>query len=146
VTCMKRRWLLCLLFLILVAPAMLFSMRSLGRLTFLTANTKASIYVDSKLVQGELLENRRTAVVTTRDQDIAHSYQLVVERDTDSNGDMGFVTDCNQWVAPHLPFLLETRNYPPCKNSPGTHRWPLIQKGSSMQFVLKNQTTINIGR
>ena len=70
--------------------------------------------------------------------------------DTDSTGNMGFVVDCHEWVAPHLPFLLETRSYPPCnmlpEDGPKPWGWPLIDKGNSMQFVTKDQATIGIKR
>jgi hypothetical protein len=95
-------------------------------------------------------EGGTTAVVTTRQAGKNHSYQLFFEGDTDATGDMGFVADCRPWVAPHLPFLPETRNYPPCKklfgDVSGAGRWPLIDKGKSMQFVLKDQSIIKISR
>lgn len=147
---MKTKWLLQgALALLLLAVALVYLHFS-GRLAFLTLNRRATIELNGAPVQGELLEGRRTAVVTTRDPGKIHSYQLFFEGDTDSTGDTGFVLDCNQWVAPHLPLLPETQGYPPCKNLLGngfqTRRWRLIEKGNSMQFVLKDHSTITIRR
>ena len=120
------------------------------RLGFLTLNIHAKIEVNGATVPGEILEGRTTALVTTRESGKSHSYRLFFEGDTDFTGDMGFVVDCGPWVAPHLPFLPETRNYPPCKGflegASRTGRWPLIDKGKSMQFVLRDQSTVRINR
>jgi hypothetical protein len=120
------------------------------RLSFLVLNTHAIIEVNGAPVKGEVLEGRATAIVTTRSPGRNHSYRLFFEGDTDVTGDMGSVVDCDQWVAPRLPFLPETRNYPPCKNpfndSSRARRWPLINKGKFMQFDLKDQSAIRIRR
>jgi hypothetical protein len=59
-------------------------------------------------------------------------------------GDMGFVVDCRQWVAPHFPMLLQTRNYPPCKRLPEDKYWSLMSRGRSMQFVAADHSTISV--
>jgi len=59
-------------------------------------------------------------------------------------GDMGFVVDCRQWVAPHFPLLLQTRNYPPCKRLPEDEYRSLFSRRHSMQFVTKDHSTISV--
>lgn len=121
-----------------------------GKIEFLFLERHWTIRVNGTAVRGEILSNKFTAIVTRRDEGKHHSYQLFFEGDTDFTGDMGFIVDCGQWVAPQLPLLIETSNYPPCKRLFGgvsdTGRWPLIDKGKSMQFVLKDQTIITINR
>jgi hypothetical protein len=145
---MKKNWFFLAAFAVLLFAVPLGFLLSSGRVALVTLNTRAKIEVNGTLVPGEVLEGRTTAVVTTRDAGKSHSYQLFFEGDTDSTGDMGFVLDCNQWVAPHLPLLLETREYPPCKNLPEDasqrRRWPLIDKGKSMQFVLRDRSVVTI--
>jgi hypothetical protein len=145
---MRRKWLLFLAFSILFGAGVLEYLCLLGRTSFLVLNSRATIGVNGALAQGELLEGHTAAIVTIREAGKKHSYALFFEGDTDFTGDMGFVVDCGQWVAPHLPLLLVTRNYPPCRrvfggaSDPG--RWPLIDKGKSVQFALKDQSTITI--
>lgn len=147
---MKSRWLLFGAFSIGLAALVLGYCYFSGRLRFLTLNNHGGIEVNGAPVQGEILEGRGTALVTIREAGKGHSYQLFFEGDTDFTGDMGFVVDCGPWVAPHLPFLPETLNYPPCKSflrgAPATERWPLIDKGQSMEFVLQNQSTVRINK
>jgi hypothetical protein len=119
-----------------------------GRVAYLTLDRRLTIEVNGTPVEGEILRNRVAAIVTRRDAGKKHSYQLLFEGDTDFTGDMGSVVDCHEWVAPHLPLLLETRSYPPCKRLPEDElelrRWPLIWQGNSMQFVTKDHTTISV--
>jgi hypothetical protein len=106
------------------------------------------IEVDGVPVEGEILGNRFSAIVTRRDAGKKHSYQLFYEGDVDFTGDMGSVADCHQWVAPRFPFLLQTLTYPPCERIPedelGPRRWPLMLRGRSMQFVTKDHSTISV--
>jgi len=95
-------------------------------------------------VEGELLGNRFSAIVTIRDMGKKHSYQLLYAGDVDKTGDMGQVVDCRQWVAPHFPLLLQTRNYPPCKRLPEDEYVSLLSRRHSMQFVTKDHSTISI--
>ena len=147
---MKQKWLFLAAFALLLIVVVFGFLFFSGRLAFLTLNTRAKIEVNGAPINGELLEGRATAIVTTRGSGKSHSYRLFFEGDTDFTGDMGSVVDCNQWVAPYLPVLPETQNYPPCKNpfedASGVRRWPLIDKGKFMQFVLKDQSTIRIRR
>jgi hypothetical protein len=147
---MKKKWLLLgALAMVLLALSLAYVHFS-GRLSFLTLNTQATIELNGAPVQGEMLDGRTTAVVTIREAGMRHSYQLFFEGDTDFTGDMGFVVDCGPWVAPHLPLLPETRNYPPCQKllqkASQVARWPLIDKGKSMLFVLQDQSTIRVSR
>jgi len=105
-----------------------------------------AIEVNGMPVKGEVLANRFTAIVTIRDAGKKHSYHLLFEGDTDFPGEMGKAVDCNEWVAPHLPLVFETRDYPPCKQEDGTtyKRWPLISRGKSMQFVTKDNATLSV--
>jgi hypothetical protein len=119
-----------------------------GRLGFLKLDTHGRIAVNGVLVQGEILLGRTTAVVTTRQTGKLHSYQLFFTGDTDFTGNMGFVADCGAWVAPHFSVLPETRNYPPCwrvlHDLLDAGRWPLIDKGSYMQFTLQDRSIVAI--
>jgi hypothetical protein len=145
---MRRKRLLLGAFSILFVAGVLAYLYFSGRTSFLVLNSRATIGVNGAPVQGELLEGHTTAIVTIREAGKRHSYALFFEGDTDFTGDMGFVVDCGQWVVPRLPLLPVTLNYPPCKrviggaSDPG--RWPLIDKGKSMQFVLKDQSIITI--
>ena len=149
VTMAKRRFALAAVTLVAVALAVVWMVRS-GKVAYLFLDRHSTIRVNGTPVPGEILSNKFTAIVTRRDEGKQHSYQVFFEGDTDFTGDMGFIVDCGQWVAPHLPLLPEISNYPPCKrlfvDVSDTGRWPLIDKGKSMQFVLKDQTTITINR
>jgi len=121
-----------------------------GRLLFFKLDAHGKIAVNGVPVRGEMLLGHATAVVTTRQAGKHHSYQLFFAGDTDFRGNMGFVVDCGAWVAPHLPILPETRNYPPCRKAlhdvSDAERWPLINKGASMQFTLQDNSIIAISR
>jgi hypothetical protein len=147
---MKTKWLLLAVFTVALLAVALVYFYFPGRLSFLILNPRATLEVNGMLVQGEILRGRTSALVTTRGAGKNHSYRLFFEGDTDSTGDMGSVVDCAPWVAPHLPFLLETANYPPCKNLLGdasyAGRWPLVDKGKFMLFVLPEKSTISIRR
>jgi hypothetical protein len=118
------------------------------RIVFLTLDRRLKIEVNGMPVEGEILRNKVTAIVTRRDAGRKHSYQLLFEGDTDFTGDMGSVVDCHQWVAPRVPLLLETRSYPSCDRLPedelAARRWPLIRRGNSMQFLTKDRSTITV--
>ena len=77
-----------------------------------------------------------------------HSYRLLFAGDTDFTGNMGTIFDCHEWVAPHLPVLLKSRNYPPCDARPEDgfefSGWPLLNRGSRMEFVTKDGQTITL--
>jgi hypothetical protein len=147
---MRKRWCATAAIIIIAVALAVVWMVGSGKIAFLSLDRHSTIRVDGTPVPGEILSNKFRAIVTRRDERQQHSYRLIFEGDTDFSGDMGFVVDCGQWVAPHLPYLPETSNYPPCKRLFGdvsdTGRWPLIDKGKSMQFVLKDKTTITISR
>jgi hypothetical protein len=121
-----------------------------GRVQCLTLNRHLAVEVNGLPVAGEILEGKFTAIVTRRDAGKKHSYQLFFEGDVDSTGDMGSVVDCHEWVAPHLPFLPLTKNYPPCKHlpedGPALQGRRLILRGNAMQFATKDQSTISVLR
>ena len=123
-------------------------LRFSGRIAYLTLDRRLRIEVNGMPVKGETLLNGFTAIVTRRDSGNEHSYLLSFAGDIDFTGNMGYAVDCHEWVAPHLPFLIETRSYPPCKQLPqdGTALWgwPLYHRNNSMQFVTKDHSTIKI--
>jgi hypothetical protein len=123
-------------------------LRSANAVAFLVRNRKATVEVNGKPVQGEILDGRLSAIVTRRDDGKAHSYRLFFEGDTDSNGDTGWVIDCHAWVAPRLPMLLEVANYPPCNilsdDVYKDRRWPLFRRGCFIEFVAGDLSTIRI--
>jgi hypothetical protein len=80
-------------------------LRSTNAVAFLVRNRKATVEVNGKPVQGEILDGRLSAIATRRDDGKAHSYRLFFEGDTDSNGDTGWVIDCHAWVAPQFADL-----------------------------------------
>ena len=112
---MRRKWFLFVAFSIWFGAGVLEYLYSSGKTSFLVLNRRATIGVNGALVQGELLEGHTAAITTIRDAGKKHSYALFFEGDTDFTGDMGFVVDCGEWVAPHLPLLPVTQNYPPCR-------------------------------
>lgn len=145
---MRAKWVLFAALAILLVTLGYFCFS--GRLESLILDTRASFEKNDKPVKGELLRGHATAVVTIRNEGIAHSFLLFFAGDTDQMGDMGVALDCVRWVAPHLPLLFETRNYPPCGN-PLEHvsqgqRIGLINKGEAIFFVLPDQSTIRIIR
>ena len=116
-----------------------------SRVAYFTLDKRLRIEVNGIPVKGEVLGNRFSAIVTIRDAGKKHSYQLFYAGDVDMTGDMGFVVDCRQWVAPHFPLLLlQARNYPPCKRLPEDEYCSLLSRPHSMQFVTKDQSTVSI--
>jgi hypothetical protein len=119
-----------------------------GEVDYLAIKRRLTIEVNGTVVQGEVLQGRTTAIVTTRAVGKEHSYKLFFAGDTDMTGNMGFVVDCHRWVAPHFPFLLETRHHPPCKSlqedGPEPGGWPLMNRGNSMLFITKEGSTVKV--
>ena len=145
---MIKRWFLLTAITVLVIAMATGWLFLSGRVAYFTLDRRLRIEVNGVPVEGEILGNRVSAIVTRRDAGKKHSYQLFYEGDVDLTGDMGSVADCHRWVAPHFPFLLQTRSYPPCKRLPedelGLRRWPLMVRGHSMQFVTKDHSTISV--
>jgi hypothetical protein len=141
----KRRFLFAVLTFLLIALAIGWLVLP-SRVEYLTLDRRLRIEVNGVPVEGELLGNRFSAIVTIRDAGKKHSYQLFYAGDVDMTGDMGFVVDCRQWVAPHFPMLLQTRNYPPCTRLPGDEYCSLLRREHSMQFVTKDHSTISVVR
>ena len=139
----KRRFLLAALTVFLIALPIGWAVLP-SRVALFTLDKGFKIEVNGIPVKGEILGNRFSAVVTIRDAGKKHSYQLFYQGDVDMTGDMGFVVDCRQWVAPHFPMLLQTRNYPPCKRLPEDKYWSLMSRGRSMQFVAADRSIISI--
>jgi len=139
----KRRFLLAALTVFLIALAIGWLVLP-SRVAYFTLDKRLRIELNGVPVQGEILGNRFSAIVTIRDVGKKHSYQLFYAGDVDMTGDMGFVVDCCQWVAPHFPLLLQTRNYPPCKRLPEHEYWSLLSRGHSMQFVTKDHFAISV--
>ena len=115
-----------------------------GRLACFILDKRLRIEVNGVPVEGELVGNRFSAIVTIGNAGKKHSYQLLYAGDVDKTGDMGQVVDCQQWVAPHFPLLLQRRNYPPCKRLPDDEYVSLLSKRHSMKFVTKDHSTISI--
>jgi len=145
---MTNRWFLLFALTILVIVSAIGWLVLSRRVAYFTLERRLRIEVDGVPAEGEILSNRFSAIVTRRDAGKKHSYQLFYEGDVDFTGDIGSVADCDQWVAPHFPFLLQTRTYPPCErlteDERGLRRWPLMVRGHSMQFVTKDHSTISI--
>jgi hypothetical protein len=124
-------------------------LRFYNAVSYLTRNRSATIQVNGKPVDGDVMEGRLTAIVTRRDAGKVHSYQIFFEGDTDANGDTGFVIDCHAWVAPRSPFLLEAANYPPCnmlsEDVYKDRRWPLFRRGQFIEFLTNDLSIIKIG-
>jgi hypothetical protein len=147
---MQRKALIAVVLAVLSILGAIAFLRSYNAVSFLTRNRRATIEVNGAPVQGDVLEGRLTAIVTTRDGGKDHSYRLFFEGDTDSTGDTGFVIDCHGWLAPRLPFLLEVANYPPCnilsEDVYKDRRWPIFRRGKFIEFVTNDQSTIRIGQ
>jgi hypothetical protein len=147
---MTNRWFLLSALTVLVIMFAIGWLVLSRRVAYFTVERRLRIEVDRVPVEGEILGNRFSAIVTRRDAGKKHSYQLFYEGDVDITGDMGSVADCHQWVAPRFPFLLQTLTYPPCERIPedelelGLRRWPLMLRGHSMQFVTKDHSTISV--
>jgi hypothetical protein len=106
---------------------------------------RAMIEVNGVTAQGEILAGRGTAILILREKGETHSYLLLAAGDVDSSGHIGEVVDCGNWVAPHLPILLETRNHRPCLPKPNNaRREPLLLRGAFLQFVGKDKSTISV--
>ena len=144
---MKIFVLLLSLTVLVMASTVAWLVRS-GRVAYLTLDKRLKVEINGVPVDGEILTNRTTAIVTRRDTGKKHSYLLFFEGDVDSTGDTGSVVDCHEWVAPHFPFLVETRTYPPCKalpsDGPVLRRWPLVVRGNSLQFVTKDNAMLSV--
>ncbi len=143
---MTKRWFLLSALAVLVIALAIARLVHSGGAAYFTLDRRLKIEVNGVSVEGEILDNRASAIVTRRDDGKQHSYQLYYEGDVDFTEDIGFVVDCQEWVAPHFPFLLQTRSYPPCTRPfvPGVRRWPLILRGNSMQFVTMDHSTVSI--
>jgi hypothetical protein len=139
----KRRFLLSALAVFLIALAIGW-LAVPSRVAYFTLDKRLRIEVNGVPVEGELLGNRFSAIVTIRDAGKKHSYQLFYAGDVDMTGDMGFVVDCRQWVAPHFSLLLQTRNYPPCNRLPGDEYRSLMRRAHSMQFITNDRSTISV--
>jgi hypothetical protein len=141
----RKRFLLPVVATLVIAFAVAWQLGS-DRIACLTLDRLLKVEINGVRVQGEILSNGTNAIVTRRDAGKSHSYQLFFEGDIDSNGDTGTVVDCHEWVAPHFPLLLGTRTYPPCKHllEDGPGRWPLVVRSKSMQFVLKDNSTVSV--
>jgi hypothetical protein len=136
--------------LLVLVSVLLISLRLLhfkGRLFLKRAVT---IEVNGLPVQGEMLDGLVSGIVTRRDVGKEHSYRLLYEGDIDQVGDIGSVIDCHDWIAPRLPFLIATSDYPSCnlltENRANSPRWPLFLKGGAEQFVTANGEVITIRR
>jgi hypothetical protein len=119
-----------------------------GRFAILRRTPDWIVMVNGVPVDGEVLAGRMFAVVTRRDKGKKHSYLLWYEGDVDQAGDMGQVIDCRQWIAPRLPFLIETSTYPNCKvrsrDEAHSSRMPLVAKDGVPQFLTKDGDVISI--
>ena len=142
------------IFLVALLPVSILAagayLRSINAVALLVRNKQAIVEVNGVPVRGEVLEGRLTAIVTRRDTGKTHSYRIFFDGDVDATGDAGFVVDCHAWIAPRLPFLLETANYPPCnilsEDVYKDRRWPLFDRGRFIEFVINDRTTIRIDK
>ena len=141
----KSRIAFAALTVLLIALAIGWLARS-GKVAYFKLDKRLRIEVNGVPVKGEIIGNKSSAIVTIRESGKKHSYQLFYEGDVDSTGDTGFVVDCQQWLAPEVPFLLQTHNYPPCKRHPEDEygRWSLVLRSGSMQFATKDHSTVRI--
>ena len=140
---MANRWFLRLVLAVFVIGLVIGWLVLSGRVAYFSLDKRLPIAIDGVPVQGEVLGNGTSAIVTIREAGKKHSYLLFYEGDVDITGDMGFVADCQQWLAPRVPFLLQTRSYPPCKRI-GPQRLSLIRRGHSMQFATDAHSTVSI--
>jgi hypothetical protein len=109
---MTNRWfLLSALTVILIMFAIGWLVLS-SRVAYFTLERRLRIEVDGVPVEGEILGNRFSAIVTRRDAGKKHSYQLFYEGDVDFTGDMGSVSDCHQWVALRDSFSFGGKELP----------------------------------
>jgi hypothetical protein len=138
-----------LLLVVVAAGIALAFLERTGKAVLLVLDRHAAVEANGVPVPGEMLVGTATAIVTRRDPGKEHSYLLFFAGDVDSKGDMGDVVDCHKWVAPHLPVLLVTRDYPPCVaisgDGAGSRRRPLmVQVAGGMQFVAEDQSIIRV--
>jgi|SRR5580704_2995626 hypothetical protein len=105
-----------------------------------------TVEVNGAAVHGGVLAGRSTAVVTRRDKGKEHSYLLLYAGDIDQTGDVGQVIDCGEWIAPKLPILIRTSNYPNCEQRSTRSRISLMSKGTTEQFTTTEQDVISIRR
>jgi hypothetical protein len=119
-----------------------------GRLALIRRTSDWKVAVNGVTVDGDVLAGRNFAIVTRRDKGNAHSYLLFYEGDVDQTGDMGRVVDCQRWIAPRLPILIETGTYPNCKvrhhNSADTPRIALIAKDGVPQFFTTDGNVVSL--
>jgi len=139
----KRRFLFAALAVFLIVLAIGWLVLP-SRVAYFILEKRMRVEVNGVPVEGELLGNRFSAIVTIREVGKKHSYQFFYAGDVDKVGDMGSVVDCGQWVAPHIPLLLQTLNYPPCTRLPEDGYCSLMLRGHSMQFVTKDHSTISV--
>jgi hypothetical protein len=106
-----------------------------GRFDVLHRRTSCTVEVNCRVVDGDVLLGRTSALVTRRDKGKEHSYLLLYAGDTDQTGDIGDVIDCHTWIAPNLPMLIAIENYRNCPTRPNSNqaRISLRQQGSSEQ-------------
>jgi hypothetical protein len=121
-----------------------------GRIDLLHRRPHWTVEVNGAAIDGEVLAGRVSAVVTRRDKGKEHSYLLFYAGDVDQTGDIGQVIDCQNWIAPNLPILIETGGYPKCKVQPkdnaSSWRMSLTTKDASEQFVTTDRNVISIIR
>lgn len=85
-----------------------------GKVDYFFLKPHIDIEVNGVGVPGEVLVGRFVALATRRDKGKQHSYLLLFAGDVDPGGNEGVALDCESWVAPRLPVLVETHHYPPC--------------------------------
>jgi hypothetical protein len=120
-----------------------------GRFDVLRRTGHYTIEVNGAAVYGDVLVGRASAVVTRRDNGNAHSYLLLYAGDVDRTSDIGQVIDCGEWIAPRLPILIRTSNYPRCNvrsATAGVSRTSLTLRGRVQQFTTGEQNVISIER
>ena len=95
-----------------------------GKVNYLFLKPHIDIEVNDVVVPGEVLSRSFNVVATKRDEGKEHSYLLFFAGDIDSEGNEGFAYDCGSWVAPRVPILVETQQYPPCGDFASKHSKP----------------------
>jgi hypothetical protein len=119
-----------------------------GRFDLLHRKPLWTVEVNGAVVDGEVLAGRASALATRRDKGREHSYLLLYAGDVDQKGDVGQVIDCQNWVAPRLPILIATSDYPNCKlrheQNADSWRMSLTIKDASEQFVTADRDVISI--
>ena len=146
---MKNKFLLTSVFGVMLSVFLVAYFWHSGRLSYLVLHRHSIIELNGSPVPGDLLEGPATTLLTIRTTGKEHSYLLLFEGDTDRNGDMGSVRDCASWLAPRVPFLPRTKGYPPWESFSGNtpqSRWPVLDKGRSMEFTLRDLSRIDIRR